>query len=369
MKLLILAQIPPPLHGQSTMVQTLLDALPLVEPTLELHHVNLPLSRNTADIGQPRLGKLWPILRAAAQVWRLTLRHGRMTLYYVPAPARRATVYRDLLVMFLCRPWAARLVLHWHAAGLGHWLHHGARPWERALTRRALGRAEVSIVLGEALRADVAGLHPLRTVVVPNGIADPCPGWRKPARPNVAPGENRPPLKVLFIGALSREKGLFTALAGVAEAHRRQPGSVRFTVAGNFADDATAAEFRRRARATQVPVDHVGFVTDQAKHELFAYVDVLIFPTRYEHEAHPLVVVEAQAYDLPVIVSSWRAVTENLPPDHSYVLTSDRDAAAEIALALAAIAAAPAPGGAVRRHFLTHYARERFAHAMVEAMR
>ena len=45
MKLLVLAQIPPPIHGQSLMVQTLLDALPIVAPDIELHHVNLPLSR------------------------------------------------------------------------------------------------------------------------------------------------------------------------------------------------------------------------------------------------------------------------------------------------------------------------------------
>ncbi len=41
MKLLILAQTPPPLHGQSAMVRTLVDGLPA--PGVALHHVNLPL--------------------------------------------------------------------------------------------------------------------------------------------------------------------------------------------------------------------------------------------------------------------------------------------------------------------------------------
>ncbi len=363
MKLLILAQTPPPIHGQSLMVQTLLDALPRTTPEIELHHANLPLSRSHADIGAWRLGKLLPLFAAVWQVWRTTLRHGRMTLYYVPAPGKRSALYRDLIVMFLCRPLASRLVLHWHATGLGHWLQHHARPFERALVRRALGRADLSIVLGEALRADVACLHPLRTVVVRNGITDPCPQWHRRTAPR------RGPLHAVFVGNCTRAKGVLAALSGVVEAHRRSPGSVRLTVAGNFTDDATERAFRAVIARTGVPVDHVGFVTAESKHHLYTGADVLLFPTRYDAEAHPLVILEALAYDLPLIVTDWHAVAEGLPAEHVHIIPARERSAKAIADALETVAATPRPDGALRTYFLNHYTEDRFATAVADALR
>ncbi|MCF3648226.1 glycosyltransferase family 4 protein [Synoicihabitans lomoniglobus] len=361
MKLLILAQTPPPLHGQSLMVRTLCDGLRDTAPEMEVHHVNLPLSAHTADIGRWRLGKLGVMWHAIRQTRRILRRHGPMTLYYVPAPGKRSALYRDWLLMFCCRGRAERLVLHWHATGLGRWLQDHATAFERALTRRALGRADLSLVLGEALRADAAMLHPIRTEVLRNGIEDPCTTWqRRPPTPT--------PLNVLFISRCSRAKGVLIALAGVAEAHRRRPGSVRLTVAGDFEDEATARAFNDIVRRSGAPVEHVGFAGDEAKHNLFSFADVMVFPSRYEHEAHPLVVIEALAHDLPVIVSNWRAVAENLPPDHTYVVKLDRDTPHAIADALEQVAATPRPDGAARQHFLNHYHRDRFIQGFTHAL-
>jgi glycosyltransferase involved in cell wall biosynthesis len=344
------------------MVQTLLETLPVVAPDIEVHHVNLPLSRDSSDIGSWRLGKLSVVWRAIRQVRTLIRRHGPMTLYYVPAPGKRSALYRDILLMMGCRGCCERLVLHWHASGLGGWLQRQARPWERALAHRALGRADLSLVLGEALKDDAAMLHPLRTAVIRNGIADPCPHPQsRPARQG--------PLNVAFISQCSRSKGVLRAVAGVAEAHRRCPGSVRLTVAGDFEDEATERAFCAAVQASGAPIDHIGFVTNEAKHHLFAYADALLFPTSYEHETQGLVVAEALAYDLPVVVSRWRAVHENLPSEHSHVVPANGESATAIADALETIARAPRPDGSCRMYFLDHYTDERFAKAVERALR
>ena len=101
MKLLVLAQTPPPLHGQSLMVRTLVEALPA--HGVAVHHVNLRLSRDAADIGRWRPAKLWATLAGAFQAIAARFRHGCDTLYYVPAPGKRGALYRDWLVMLLCR--------------------------------------------------------------------------------------------------------------------------------------------------------------------------------------------------------------------------------------------------------------------------
>lgn len=353
-KVLVLAQTPPPLHGQSAMVKTMLEGF-CDSPAIELHHVNFRLSHDAADIGRWRGGKIVSVFALALRAVALRLRHGHDTLYYVPAPAKRGALYRDWVVMAICRPFFCRVVLHWHAAGLGAWLDTGATRIERVVTCALLGRARLAIVLGENLRADAARLSPRQVAVVRNGIPDPCPAFVPRDREREDPGAV---FDVIFVGLCSGEKGVLAAAAGVMEANRRAHAGtrIRLTAAGTFPDAAAAAEFQALVDAAPDAIRHKGFVTGEAKHELFAGARALVFPTAYPHETQGLVVAEALAFDLPVIVTRWRAVHEGLPAQHVYFVEPNRPD--QIADALLAARAAESPRGVLRAHFLAHYSRE-----------
>jgi len=361
MKLLVLAQTPPPLHGQSVMVRTLVAGLPA--HGIELYHVNLRLSRDAADIGRWRPGKLFAILGACGRALGARFRHGCDTLYYIPAPAKRGALYRDWLVMLLCRPFFRRLVLHWHAAGLGEWLATRATPLERWLAQLLLGRADLALVLGEVLRADAAVLRPRQVTVVRNGIPDPCPGFERTPAPVAGPRTRT----ALFVGLGIAGKGVFDAVRAIHLANQTAgPDRWRLVVAGDLPDPAEAAELRDHAQRSDGSLVLAGFVSGATKHELFAGADVLVFPTYYPAETQGLVVAEALAYDLPLIVTDWRAVAENLPEHH--VQRVPVRAPAEIASALARIAALPPPDGRLRAWFLAHYAVERHLAAVAAAL-
>jgi len=351
MKLLVLAQTPPPVHGQSVMVQALVEGLPPLG--IPVHHVNLGLSRDAADIGRWRMGKVFALGSAIGRAIAARFRHDCDTLYYVPAPGKRGALYRDWLVMLLCRPFFRRLVLHWHAAGLAEWLTQHGTGLERAVTRRLLGGADLAIVLGESLRPDALALHAKRIAVVRNGIVDPCPGFVRVPR-SASAG-----LNVIFVGLCSREKGVFSAAQGILDANRRRASGqplVCLTAAGDFADADCAHRFQEIAAQSAGAVRHAGFVSGERKEALFAQADALVFPTRYPYETQGLVVAEALAFDLPVITTRWRAVHEGLPTRHVHFV--EADAPGQIADALDAIGAAAPPNGALRAHFLAHFTRE-----------
>jgi glycosyltransferase involved in cell wall biosynthesis len=336
MKLLVLAQTPPPVHGQSLMVQTMVDGLPA--HGVAVHHVNLLLARDAADIGRWRPGKFLSVAAACVRTVAARIRHGCDTLYYVPAPGKRGALYRDWVVMVFCRPFFKRLVLHWHAYGLADWLNTRARAPERRLTHWLLGRADLSIVLADALRADAAALHARRIAVVPNGIADPCPDWQPRVRPVDAP------FQVLFLGLCSEEKGLFNAAAAVLAANR-EAGANRFqlTAAGEFPDRATAQRFQALAAGQPEIIRHVGAVRDEAKHALL---------TRYPHEGQPLVLLEALAHDLPVIATDWRAIPSTVPAGTPLVPPDNIPA---LGGALQRLRVNPPASGRGRAHFLAHF--------------
>ncbi|HEX7652068.1 MAG TPA: hypothetical protein VF607_01095, partial [Verrucomicrobiae bacterium] len=113
MKLLVFAHTPPPHHGQSYMVQLMLEgfggdtrrgAAPAPAYGIECYHVNARFSRGLEDIGEFQGAKLLLIFWFCLQAIWLRHRYGVDNLYYVPAPGKRVALYRDWLVMFICRP-------------------------------------------------------------------------------------------------------------------------------------------------------------------------------------------------------------------------------------------------------------------------
>lgn len=360
MNLLVFAHPPPPVHGQSMMVRLLLERLPR-EPGFKVWHVDSRVSRDATDIGRPRVGKLFRLLRACLRAWQLRWRHGPAMFYYIPAPGKRAALYRDFVVLLLCRPFFSGLVLHWHAVGLGEWLDTQARPLERWLAQRLLGRAALAVVLAPALAADARRLHPRQVAVVPNGLPDPAPA-------SVARSTPHAPVRVLYLGLCSREKGAFDLVAAVAALADRAPGRFHLTLAGSAAspDDERAL----RADLARLPAGSatwVGFADETAKQKLFRDADVFCFPTRYPHEGQPLVLIEALAHDLRIVTTRWRAIPEMLPAGHVHWVEPGETAA--LADALNAAALAPPPDGALRAHYLAHFTPDRHVAMLAAALR
>lgn len=362
--ILVFAGTPPPVHGQNVMVAALLPAL-AGTADLRVLHVDPRLSSASVEVGRPGAGKLFRLLRACLQVWAARLRHGPFVLYYVPAPPARTPVFRDWIAMLLCRPLASRLVLHWHAVGLGAWLHSGATAIERVLTRGALGRADLALVLAPELATDAAEFSPRRTVIAANGIVDPVLPPRAICRAIASPGR---PFRGLFVGLGSEAKGLFRAAAAVAAANGRERGAFTLTFAGNFASPADAERFRALQLEHPAQFVHAGFADPAARSGLLESSDVLLFPTRYPFEGQPLVLLEALAHDLPIIATPWRAIPGMLPNDSSVQLV-DSDDPQRLADALFTARAAPPPSGTLRAHFESHFTLQRHFDVVLGALR
>lgn len=401
-KLLVFAHKPPPHHGQSYMVERLLEVfgegsgkrsggLEQIEP----YHVDCRFSDGMEDIGRVRLGKLFLALKYCWLAIFLRWRFGARDFFYIPASPLRAAVYRDWLVIAMCRPFFRRRIYYWQAAGLGEWLASGARPWERWLTRTLLGKPDLSIVLGEYCRGDALALDSRRTEVIPNGIPDPCPDFDKEVLPSrlarlaarkasladaAAADRTIRWFKVLFLSLCTREKGLFDTLEAVALVNLRlardaSPLGVQLTVAGKFWRDAEKIEFEQRITrpdlnggagdSSNAVVRYRGFVAGEEKRRLFRESDCFCFPSYYQAESFGIVLVEAMAYGLPVIAARWRTIPELLPPGYGGLV--EPRSPEQIAAALEKLLCQDY-NPALRARFLEHYTDRQFACRMKSAL-
>jgi len=359
MHVLVLAQTPPPVHGQSLMVRRAIAGLPAWG--VDVSHVNLSLSLQTGEIGRWNLLKPLRLLRILREAGRALDRAPCDALYYVPAPGKRLAARRDAFLLGRLRPRCPRLVLHWHAAGLGEWLEGGEGRLLAPRLRRVLGGADLSLVLGESLRRDAVALQSQRIRVVPNGIEDPLPeGF--PVR---TPREGRP-FRCFHLGLCSEEKGVFDLIEAHRRFRERVPDS-ELVLAGPAPDAHTASRLHALCAASQGSVYWTGFVQGIRLESLWAAADLFCFASRYPHEAQPLVLIEAMARGVPVAAMRWRGVGEMLPG--TAVTAPPGDLGAFVSLMLAQAEGPRGPRTEWRRHYLEHFSLDRHLETLSSALR
>jgi glycosyltransferase involved in cell wall biosynthesis len=312
---------------------------------IECYHVNAQLSKTLENIGEIQSIKLVRLFLFCLEAVWCRFRYGVDTFYYVPAPGKRVALYRDWLVMFLCRPFFKNIILHWHAAGMAKWLETAVQIRTRAATYRLFKPVDLSIVLSRFNVADAEKLLSRRICVVNNGIPDPCPDFATSVQPRrrarfaararllageklgagemIAAGGDPQIIKVLFLAHCSRDKGLFTAMEGVMLANRQlaargSMARMKLTIAGGFvtAEEKTKFDRMLQAREYAGDVEYLGFVSGGQKEHILREADVFCFPTCYYGENQPVNLIEAMAFGLPIVTTRWRSLPEMLPPDY-----------------------------------------------------
>ncbi|HEX7571298.1 MAG TPA: glycosyltransferase [Verrucomicrobiae bacterium] len=398
MKLLVFAHTPPPHHGQSYAVKLMLDnfggdrrkakfrKLPVNHFGIECYHVNARFSKTLEEIGEFQIGKILLILFYCLQAVWCRFRYGVDIFFYIPAPGKPLALYRDWLVMLVCRPFYRRVIFNWRAAGLGKWLEAAVTLPTRSFTYRLMRDADLSIVLSDLNRHDAEKLTARRIVTVVGGIPDPCPQfetellprrrarvatWQRilsgdPAMRN-ASDSNRT-VNVLYLALVSRTKGTFDAVEGIVLANDNFPLRFRLTVIGGFASKAEETELQEliQRRGLQNTVEILGFVSAERKFQALREADVFCFPTYYEAEGQPANLIEALAFGLPIVATRWRAIPDMLPPDYPGLV--DPQSPAQIAAALRRIA--PLDFSAMLRESFVHrFTIEQHIAAMAAAFR
>ena len=236
--------------------------------------------------------------------------------------------WRDLAYLLVAKLLRARVVYQVHGGKLPHEFFTGELA--RGFLRWTLMLPDFVVVLAQAeLDAYRLFVPEQQVTLVPNGI-DTAPFARVPT----VSGETGHPLRLVYIGRLAREKGLYETLQGLRLAQELGVDA-RLVIAGEGAEES---RLRRYAQALGVgaKVAFAGAVFGEDKVRLFAGSDAMVLPSYAE--GLPYALLEAMAAGVPVIATPVGAIPDVVSTGTHGLLVPPRDGRA-IAEAIVRLAA------------------------------
>lgn len=282
--LVMIGDFPPPVHGMSAVNQAMAE-----------HMASRGAPPRIINIASAYLGfGFWARqTRLLAALWGalkfiVLIMSGRCRKVYMSVSGGYGQLY-DIIYITVSRLRRTKLFIHHHSFA---YLNN-----PNAITRllcRLAGPHSYHVVLCETMGIELINAYPSveRIFILSNSAVIPFDEYDTVT--------NRRELKTIgFLGNITRSKGIMDFLEVVSEL-KKQRIPINALIAGPFAEKDTRVEVTGFLQQTS-SVQYVGSKYGHDKRDFLRSIDVLIFPTRYKHEAEPLTSYEAFGASIPVI--------------------------------------------------------------------
>ncbi len=305
--LIVISQLPPPVHGSTVMTQSLMNTLDELgeRPVL----VDRRFSSSIDEVGVFTLRKVVAAIGLVLRLARAT-RGGRSPIAIFFVTTRLASFLVDCVLAEVLRLRRVTTIAYVHTRGYRELADRNR--WLARRVARLLGSAHTVVCLSESLVADVAPWVSADRVVCIRNTPLEVPA-------DETTRESSADDVVLFLSNLIPDKGAADFIAMAAIACRELPGA-RFDIAGAPTDDAHVAQLRDAADGVDASVRFLGALRGDAKWQALREASVLVFPSR--DEAQPLTIVEAFAVGTPVVAYATGGIVDMiLNGRQGYVVT------------------------------------------------
>ncbi|HUO44257.1 MAG TPA: glycosyltransferase [Burkholderiales bacterium] len=233
--------------------------------------------------------KMLKFARAARTLARyvLLLISGRVAVVHIHTSSG-VSFWRKSAFILLAFLAGRRTIIHLHGGEFADF-YAKLHPPGRRFIRFVFDRADCVIVLSSQWETWMSGISRNRHIVrLFNPVVVP------PSRGN----SEHDPTHLLFLGRMSRDKGIYDLLEVIAELHPAHP-RLHLSCAGD--GEAQQVIARARELGIESAVEILGWVTGEAKRGLLASTGILVLPSYFE--GLPMSVLEAMAAGIPAVTT------------------------------------------------------------------
>ena len=338
LRLTLIGPMPPPIHGQSVVMERLVSEL-------EQHFARMRI----ADLGEGAVvGWLRPVVRLRRSISALWSIPGSDAVYIAVKAGHG--MWLTTAAAGIARLVGARVFVHHHS-----YAYIRERKFRMVALTRAAGPHAHHIVLSSSMARELKNVVPeiQRLLVVGNAALVDRALLELPLK---ADGSD---LVLGHVSNLSLEKGI-AEVVDLATALHRAGVRVRLVVGGPTVDGESRRHLGRATRELGELFEYRGPVTGEAKLALFEDITHFVFPSRYVHEAAPLVLYEAMAAGAVCVATQRGSISEQLQGSSCVLATSADSFVAETMPVLLSTSVSTA---------VSHKSRQAFDRALSESER
>lgn len=308
-RILILGQIPPPYGGQAINIQKMVQVL--AKHPFNYRLIPLNFSEGLNDMGAFNFTKLTKLVRIFCTLIYQLVVYRPHAVYYPPAGPTLNAVYRDFILLIPVKLFGIKRIFHFHAGGLAS-IYVRLAPWAKLVYRFVYFKADYSICLSKAGRIDPEFLQSKKIDIIPSGVeafAGPVTSELVDSAQSVMinPSRNKQTFVVLFAGLCSKSKGILDFIEVIRICHQ-QDARITGKVMGKAY--STLEEEALNAATAEGLLHFEGVLTGKQKETAFLQAHAFLFPSVFESENFPTVIIEAFAAGLPVVATEWRGIPD-----------------------------------------------------------
>ncbi len=312
-KILAILHYPPPVHGAAMMGRYIMESKS-INTAFKTKYINLGTSVRVDEIGSGGWLKVKRYLLICTSTLS-TIILERPHLVYITLTASGSGFYKDALIAIMVKIFGLKVVYHFHNKGVilrqNKWL-------DNQLYKIVFKNASV-ILLSKYLYNDIKKYVPEERVhYCPNGIPT----------LNSVPARNElsdTPTELLFLSNLIASKGVFDVLSA-CKILKEKKYKFKCTFIGNVGD-IPLDTFHEKIKSLGLEhvVCYAGPKFGIEKENAYMQSGIFVFPTFYEKECFPLVLLEAMKFGLPVIATAEGGIPEIVEEAKTGFLVNKKD--------------------------------------------
>jgi glycosyltransferase involved in cell wall biosynthesis len=289
-KILFLLHIPPPIHG-SSIIGSIIRESEIINSSFNCKYINLSTSSNANKIGEINLKKFFLYFKIIFQIIRFNIRY-RFDIVYIAPAVSDLGFFKDFFLVFIIKMLNKRVVFHLHNKGVSQ----NDSLIHKIFYKYFFKNIKV-ILLSELLFQDIIKFVDKKDVYIcPNGIEvlplleNELNDRRNNSIPNI-----------LFLSNLISTKGVIDLIEACAILKKK--GIIfKLKIIGSEVDVSEITLNKLKIKYDLInEMEYLGVKIKNEKHTQLLMSDIFVFPTYYDKECFPLVILEAMQYGLPII--------------------------------------------------------------------
>ncbi|MGH0940158.1 glycosyltransferase family 4 protein [Bacillus mycoides] len=298
-KICIIGQLPPPIHGLSAALQTIIKS----------EYMNEKYSLQCIDIKDNK--KILNHMQAIHKV--------EADLYYFTISQSILGNLRDMIILREILSKNKRVIIHYHG-GYYAQLYKEMNALQKRINKNLISKIDIMIALSEGLKGlfkDVITSDKVR--VCENYVDDGSIISDNEFLLKMKKIEGKSKIEVLYLSNFIKTKGYKDVLMS---ANDLKNDNLIFNFAGAFFNEEDKKDFHEfiEENNLQSNVKYHGVVKGKEKKELLANSDVFILPTYYPNEGQPISIIEAMGNGLAIVTTNHAGIPDIVKEENGYVV-------------------------------------------------